>query len=1120
LKQRGKTRCFFILKKNHIFKIKSLQMLNKKNASFIIILAILSSCKKTDTIVNNKIFKSLNAISTGIDFKNILIENDSMNYFNYTSIYSGAGVSTGDINNDGLIDVFFTGNQVKNKLYLNKGNLQFIDITDKAGIGGDSRWYTGSTMADINGDGFLDIYCSVAGIANERRNQLFINKGDNTFIEVGKEYDIDDSANSIQGTFFDYDNDGDLDLYVANYPISDVNTPNFTYLNRMKTVSNKESDKLYRNDGNVFTNVSEVSGLKSYGFSFGVVASDINNDGWQDLYVSSDYSVPDYFYINNGDGTFKNVIKQATNHTAFYGMGIDIADFNNDGNLDIFQADMDANNNRRQKANMSSMKPEVFNEMVFMGFHYQYMHNCMQVNTGVLENNIPQFSNISRLTGTSSTDWSWGPVFADFDNDGNKDLFITNGIRREINNTDFFNNYSKNDATKYSKLQKSLMIPSEKVDNFIFKNKGDLNFEKANKIWGIEYKGFSSGVAYADLDNDGDLEIITNNLDDYASVYENKSSESNNHLTVSFSSETKNKFGLGNRVYISTENETQMQELTLTRGYQSSVSTRLHFGLNSSKKIDTLKVVWADGKTQTINNLNANQHLVLKYANANVPIKKNFVKPTLFTSVKDNNFPKHKHIENTHDDFLKQVLLPHKMSAFGPALATGDLNNDGLDDFFVGGSFGKTGNIYFQTKDGFRESSIDFLKEDKLSEDVGALIFDADNDGDNDLYVVSGGYEFANQSKLCQDRLYINNGKGAFSKTVLPDMKTSGSRVYNADFDKDGKQDLLVLGRQIPGNYPSPANSYILMNRSTDSEVVFINETKDKAKDFLNLGMATSAIIADIDNDSWLDIIIVGEWMPIKVFKNMKTEFKEVSSEMGLNNDSTGWWWSIKEGDFDNDGDIDFMLGNNGLNYKYKATEDETFDIYVNDFDNNNKEDIVLSYYSEGEQVPVRGRSCSSQQIPSIKKKFKNYNSFSEATLVDVYSKKSLESSLHYQVKSFASVYLENKGGKFIIHQLPIEAQFSSINQILVDDYDKDGNLDALIAGNLYVSEVETPRNDASFGCFLKGDGKGNFKAIKPSKSGVFIKGDTKDLAEINVKEQKYIIAAKNDDYLQFIKVN
>jgi hypothetical protein len=1095
-------------------------MLNNKNAFFILILAILLGCKKTDTFTKHKIFKPLGAISTGIDFKNILIENDSINYFNYTSIYSGGGVSTGDINNDGLIDVFFTGNQVENKLFLNKGNLKFEDITNKAGVGGDARWYTGTTMADINGDGFLDIYCSVAGIANEKRNQLYLNNGDGTFIEVGEKYGVADDANSIQGTFFDYDNDGDLDLYVANYPISDVNTSNFTYLNRMKTVSDKESDKLYRNDGDVFTDVSRVSGLKSYGFSLGVVASDINNDGWQDLYVSSDYSIPDYFYINNGDGTFKNVIKQATSHTAFYGMGIDIADFNNDGNLDIFQADMDANNNRRQKANMSSMKPEVFKEMVFMGFHYQYMHNCMQLNTGALENNIPQFSNISRLTGTSSTDWSWGPVFADFDNDGNKDLFITNGVRREINNTDFFNIYSKNDATKYSKLQKSLMIPSEKVDNFIFKNTGDLNFEKANKEWGIEYKGFSSGVAYADLDNDGDIEIITNNLDDFASIYENKSSNTNNYITINFDGKAKNKFGLGNRVYVTTDNKTQMQELTLTRGFQSSVSTRLHFGLNSSKKINTLKVFWADGKTQTINNVKANQHLILKYTDSNVSSKKKFVQPTLFKTVKGDMFPKHKHKENPHDDFLKQVLLPHKMSAFGPALATGDLNNDGLDDFFVGGAFGNIGSIYFQTKDGFKEASIEFLKEDKLKEDVGALIFDADDDGDNDLYVVSGGYEFASHSTLCQDRLYLNNGNGEFIKTALPEMKTSGSRVYNADFDKDGKQDLLVLGRQIPGQYPTPANSYLLMNRSTETEVVFVDETKNKAKDFLNLGMATSAVIADIDSDSWLDIIIVGEWMPIKVFKNMNTAFKDVSLEMGLNNDTTGWWWSIKEGDFDNDGDLDFIVGNNGLNYKYKATENETFDIYVNDFDNNNKEDIVLSYYSEGVQVPVRGRSCSSQQIPGIKKKFKDYNSFSEATLVDVYTKKALESSLHYQVKSFASVYLENKDGKIITHQLPIEAQFSSINQILIDDYDNDGNLDALIAGNLYVSEVETPRNDASFGAFLKGNGKGNFNAIKPTKSGVFIKGDTKDLAEISIKGKKYIIVAKNDDNLQFIQAN
>ncbi|WP_158848186.1 VCBS repeat-containing protein [Algibacter sp. L1A34] len=1091
-----------------------------KNIFFLITLLVLSSCKKEENKLTGKIFTSLKANSTGINFKNILIENDSMNYFNYTSIYFGGGVSTGDINNDGLIDVFFTGNQVENKLFLNKGGLHFEDITKKANVAGDKRWYTGSTMADVNGDGFLDIYCSVAGISNEKRNQLFMNNRDGTFIEMAGKLGIDDAANSVQGTFFDYDKDGDLDLYVANYPISNVNTSNFTYLNRMKTVTDKESDKLFRNDGDIFTNVSEISGVKSYGFSLGVTAGDLNNDGWQDLYISSDYSVPDYFYLNNRDGTFKEVLKQATSQTAFYGMGLDIADFNNDGNLDIFQADMDANSNRRQKANMSSMNPSVFKEIIFMGFHYQYMHNCMQLNSGILVDSVPQFSNISRLTGTSSTDWSWGPLFADFDNDGNKDLFITNGIRREINNTDFFNTYSKNDTTNYTKLEKSLKIPSEKTDNFIFKNKANLDFEKANQEWGIEYKGFSNGVAYADLDNDGDLEIITNNIDDFASVYKNNSSETNNYLSIRFEDESQNKFGIGNRVYVTTENETQMQELTLSRGFQSSVSTRLHFGLGTYKNIDKLKIVWADGQVQTMDNVKANQNLVLNHKDLEISANKINKTATLFKTDTTSFFPKHKHIENQYDDFSTQILLPHKMSAFGPALAIEDLNNDGLEDIFIGGAYGNTGSIYFQNNKGFNEATVNFLKQDNLSEDVGALIFDADADGDNDLYVVSGGYEFAKESKLCQDRLYLNNGKGEFLKTPLPEMKTSGSKVYHADFDKDGKEDLLVLGRQIPGHYPTPASSYLLMNRSSEKGVLFVNETDKLAKEFLNLGMATSAIISDFDNDSWLDIIIVGEWMPIKVFKNIKTGFKDVSKKMGLGPDTAGWWWSINQGDFDGDGDMDYLLGNNGLNYKYKATENETFDIYFNDFDHNNQEDIVLSYYSEGNQVPVRGRSCSSQQIPGIKQKFKDYNTFSEATLVDVYTKKGLESSLHYQVKSFASIYLENKGTQFVSHKLPVEAQFSSINKILVDDYDKDGNLDALIAGNLYVSEVETPRNDGSFGNFLKGNGKGDFKAITPSKSGFFIKGDTKDLAEIEVQGVKYIVVAKNNDFLQFIKAS
>lgn len=1085
----------------------------------VIIMSALS-CSNNDSITDNKIFNKLEFKSTGINFINTLVENDSMNYFNYTSIYMGGGVSTGDINNDGLIDVFFTGNQVKNRLFLNKGNLHFEDITDSAGVGGDNRWYTGSTMADVNGDGYLDIYCSVAGLSEERRNQLYINKGDGNFTELGEQYGIDDNANSTQGTFFDYDNDGDLDLYVANYPISNVNTSNFTYMNRMKSVSDNESDKLYRNDGDVFTNVSEEAGVKSYGFSLGATVGDLNNDGWQDLYISSDYSIPDYIYINNGDNTFKNTLKEATSHTSFYGMGVDVSDINNDGFLDVFQADMDSDSSRRQKANMSSMNPKVFNEIVFMGFHYQYMHNCLQLNTGILENDIPQFSNISRLTGTSSTDWSWGPVFADFDNDGNKDLFVTNGVRREINNTDFFNTYSKTDKTNYTDLQKSLKIPSEKIDNFIFKNNGNLNFKKANKDWGIQYEGFSNGVAYADLDNDGDLEIITNNIDDYASVYENKSSDVNNYISIEFKGERKNKFGLGNRVYITSKEQTQMQELTLTRGFQSSVAPRLHFGLNTYESIDKLKVVWTDGKTQILENINANQHLVLNYTDSREELKEKEESKTSFETVESKFLPKYKHVENDYDDFSKQVLLPHKMSAFGPALAVGDLNNDGLEDFFVGGSHSNIGSLYLQTNNGFKEASVEFLKDDILSEDVGALIFDADADGDNDLYVVSGGYEFSQKSRFYQDRLYLNNGKGEFSKSTLPAMNISGSKAYNADFNKDGKQDLLVLGRQIPEHYPFPTNSYLLINKSTEGEVLFSDETKNLAKDFLDLGMATSAVITDFDNDTWEDIIIVGEWMPIRVFKNMKTHFEEVSSNLGITEDSTGWWWSIQEGDFDNDGDKDFIVGNNGLNYKYKATEDETFDIYVKDFDNNNREDIVLSYYSEGKQVPLRGRSCSSQQIPAIKNKFKDYNSFSEATLIDVYTKEELEASLHYQVKSFASIYLENKGDQFISHELPIEAQFSCINQILVEDYNGDGNLDFLIAGNLYVSEVETPRNDGGFGYYIEGDGRGGFKTIKPTKSGLFIKGDTKDMSKISIAGEDYIIIVKNDDYLQFVKIN
>ncbi|CAL2091669.1 enediyne biosynthesis protein E4 [Tenacibaculum sp. 190524A05c] len=1094
----------------------------KKVATLFLLVLIVISCTKVENPKSNrKKFVQLSSSKSQIHFSNTLTETDSLNYFKYTSIYMGGGVSVGDVNNDGLLDVFFTGNQVSNKLYVNKGDLTFEDISESANITGDSRWYTGSTMIDINNDGYLDIYCSVAGKDGNKRNQLFINNKDNTFTESAEKYGLADEGNSVQATFLDYDNDGDLDMYLANYPIAHPSTPNMIYKHRMQNVKDVESDKLFENQDGNFIDVTEKAGVRNYSFSLGISAADLNNDGWTDIYVSNDYSIPDFMYINNQDGTFKEVVKEATSQTAFYGMGIDIADINNDGHLDIFQADMDSDDNRRQKANMSSMNPRLFYETVLYGFHYQYMHNCLQLNSGYNENGIPKFSNISRLTGTSSTDWSWAPLFADFDNDGYKDLYVTNGTRREVNNKDFFNKIDGEEFKEVSLLEKTKMIPSEKIDNFMFKNLGGIEFKKVNNDWGISHKGFSNGVAYADLDNDGDLEIIVNNIDEEATIFENTSSVDKNFLKVQLKGNDKNTFGLGAKVFVYSKDSEQVQELTLTRGFQSSVAPELHFGLNKQMNIDSVKVQWNTKKSQIIKDVTSNQTVVFDYKEATENHVQGSDGEKVFTA--NSNFNnKIKHTENLHDDFETQVLLPHKMSTLGPAIEVADINKDGLDDVFVGGAYGKSGELYFQTTTGFEKQNQNAFKQNQLSEDVGALFFDVDNDNDLDLYVVSGGYEFEEDSKRLKDQLYINNGKGEFEDTsnALPELYSSGSKAYNIDFNKDGKQDLLVLGRQIPGKYPLPASSFLLKNTSDSNTINFENVTNDSAQGLLGLGMATSAVVTDFNNDSWVDIIIVGEWMPIKVFKNNKGVFEEVSEELGLTKDATGWWWSIQKADFDNDGDMDYILGNNGLNYKYKASEDATFDIYAKDFDKNFTSDIVLSYYNKGKQYPVRGKQCSSEQISGIKKKFKSYDSFSKATLIDVYGKKNLEDALHYQVKSFASVYLENKGNQFVLHKLPMEAQFSSIQQIITEDINNDGNMDAIIAGNLYNSEVETPRNDGSYGLVLKGNGKGEFEALSVEETGFYTSGDVKDLKKISIGNIPHIISVKNNDYLEFIKVN
>ncbi|MFD1316612.1 FG-GAP-like repeat-containing protein [Namhaeicola litoreus] len=1093
--------------------------------TILLIVLFFSACTiKSENETSQKfLFNSISSNMSGIDFKNDLIENDSLNYFTYGYIYMGGGVSTGDINNDGLVDIFFTGNMVDNRMYLNQGNLKFKDITTEAGLLGDDRWYTGVTMVDINNDGFLDIYCSVSGKFGPRENQLFINNGNNTFTEKAAEYGLADASHSIQSTFFDYDLDGDLDLYVANYPPTPFGTPNEVYVSKQKLVTIEESDHLYRNDDGFFTNVTTEAGLKNFGLTNSATIGDLNKDGWPDIYVSNDFSTPDYFYINNQDGTFVESVKDVTKNVAFFGMGVDIADFNNDLLPDFIQTDMTPKNNRRLKANMSSMNPNLFWSTVGAGFHYQYMQNSLQLNNGNLVGGKPFFSNISQMADVAATDWSWGALFVDLDNDGWKDIFISNGTRREINNTDYFKKVSQKPMHPDSTLAYSLAIPSERIDNLVFKNNKDLTFSRVSKEWGISFEGFSNGCAYADLDNDGDVEMIVNNIDDVASVFENHSAENNNFITLRFKGPAKNTFGLGVKVVLTTDSLNQYQELTLSRGFQSSVAPEMYFGLEKANMVEKIKITWPDGKEELLSNMKANQIVTIDYKDAITAepiLAKNEIK--LFTT--ETNLEKiaaYEHKENIYDDFQFEVLLPHRMSMFGPGIATGDLNGDGLDDLVVGGAANYPAGVFFQGKNGFVQQHVIDIENDKKLEDLGVVIFDADGDGKNDIYMVSGGNEFAVGSPELQDRLYYNLGDGNFEKRVsaLPIMLSSGSRVKPFDFDKDGDLDLFVGGRLVPMAYPMPASSFILENTSTPGNPSFLNITEKVAPELKNLGMVTDGIWTDVNNDGYIDLMITGEWMPITVFQNIEGKFENVSAKMNLAN-STGWWFSIEEGDFDGDGDMDYVAGNLGLNYKYKATENETFDIFYNDFDKNNKGDIVLSYYNEGIQFPVRGRSCSSQQIPTITQKFKNYEAFASASLTDVYTEKDLKNSLHYQAKTFASAYLENTGDSFKIHNLPHLAQVSSINKTLIDDFDKDGNLDILLAGNLYSSEVETPRNDASIGLLLTGNGKGSFKTVEGKDSGFFVPGDVKDMSTIKIGEEQYIIVAKNNDYLQFVKVN
>lgn len=1089
---------------------------------FLFLLALTACSDKQVTEISSITFSKVAADSSNVHFSNTIIENDTLNYFNFPYLYLGGGVSIGDINNDGLPDIYFTGNLVPNKLYLNKGNLQFEDISVSAGVAGDNCWYTGSTMADVNNDGFLDIYVGVSQYSSSGANQLFINNGDNTFTEKAQEFGIADTSTTIQSTFFDYNNDGLLDLFVANYPIVQVSMGNTYYHEKMLANTLEDSGHLYKNNGdNTFSNVTKEAGVQNFGLTLGIVATDFNNDGYKDLYLSNDFNVPDYLFQNNGDGTFTEISKLAMRHTAMFGMGIDAGDLNNDGLLDFLQVDMTAEDYKRSKTNMASMSPETFYEGVELGFNHQYMQNALQINNGVNSHGIPVFSDISRFTKMATTDWSWGSIFADFDNDGFKDVFISNGVKRDVNNNDVNEKYKSRSPFGNSKKRDYNLMPSTPISNYAFKNNGDYTFTNTTKNWGLDEKGFSNGFATADLDNDGDLDIVVNNIDTPASIYKNNGEKSDNHfIKIKLRGTEKNPFGLGAKVSVQSDAMQQFQELTLTRGYQSSTEPILHFGLGDTENIKEIKVVWANGQIQIINDIAIDGLTEITYQESNPSTEQSIDESVHFVDISENWGIEFSHSEDIFDDFQFEPLLPHRNSAMGPALTVGDINNDGLDDFFVGNAAGSPGQLFVQNSERSFDSISGPWGSDKKFEDTGALLFDADGDKDLDLYVVNGGNNKTGNNEYYQDRLYINTDDGFIkSPSSLPEITASGLKVISTDYDSDGDLDLFIGGRIVPGQYPHPARSYVLRNDGgIDTEVRFTDVTEQLAPELMKAGLVTSALWDDFDSDGKVDLIISGEWMPIRFFKNTATGFEEVSEKLGFQ-DSKGWWYGLQKADLDADGDIDYLAGNLGLNYKYRTSKENPFQVYANDFDENGSADIVLSYEKKGVKLPLRGRECSSQQVPAIKQRFETFQSFAEADLNDIYGKKMLEKSLHYTADTFAHYWLENKGdGSFQMKKLPNQAQFSSINAIETFDYNGDPYPDVLLAGNLYQSEVETPRNDSSVGLVLQGN-KNHLNVISPSKSGLLVQGEVKNISKIKLGKEKTVafLFALNNDRLKLI---
>ena len=1086
------------------------------------ILLILIGCNPKEITLNSIPFEKLSSEDTGINFYNTITPNldSSENLFDYDYFYNGSGVGIADINNDGLKDIIFTANQEENRIYLNKGNLKFEDITSLSKINTkNKKWSSGVTFADINNDGWLDIYISQGGPfePKTRKNLLFINNKNLSFSEMAEEYGLDDEGISTQSAFFDFDKDGDLDCIVMNEnefygydPIS------FFEKYKDKSVLLANSSHLYEQIDGKFLNITEKAGLLSPTFGLGLCISDINNDNWPDIYIANDYYVKDAMYINNQDGTFTNQIQESTKQISFYGMGVDIEDINNDNLSDIFVLDMASSDHVRSKTLMASMNTSNFDLITNkLDQHYQYMFNSLQLNIG---NN--KYHNISHQLNVAKTDWSWAGLIFDYNLDGNEDIFVTNGYRKYGSDND---SRIKINQTKVEynnrvplEMKKRLYdeLPSEKLSNLLYKNEGNLTFIEVGEESNILEPSFSNGAAYADLDNDGDLEIVVNNIDDNAFIYKNMSVENNlgNYLKVEIKGNLSENFAKGT-IYF--ENSSKIKESKRVRGYLSSVSDELHFGLGKVSKIDSLVVEWNSGNKQVVYEIEANQTITVNEENSK--LNNSIKKDSEFIFSRVNNFIKYYHKENVFDDFSTEVLLPYKQSTLGPFISSADLNNDGKEDIFIGGAHKQDAKIFLSNEKGLVEKNIESFEADSNNEDMESIFIDIDDDKDLDLYVVSGGNEFNNRSNELADRIYINDGKGNFKRDSQEDLQNytiSGKTVTEIDYDNDGDSDIIIGNRIQTKKYPIHEPSIIYENISGK----FYNNTYNVAPEFENFGIVNKVIKTDFNNDGWDDFIAVGEWTNIGLFLNENGKFRNISNESNLEN-TYGLWFNVIETDINNDGLKDYLVGNIGENSKYKTSTDKPLKIFGNDFDGNGTHDLVLSYKYEGNYVPLRGKECSTQQMPFISEKIPTFEEFANASIEDIYGDEIID-AYERKVTSFESIILINKGdNKFDIEKLPALAQSIPILTSDVYDVNNDGYEDIIIGGNIYNTEVETPRLDNQFALVLISNKNSNYNVIGPDKSGLYLSGNTKSIKIIGNESPKLLVANNNSN-LEVFELN